>query len=103
MPTSPKENQILKVLKRVLDKHQISPKDYCLNGSAEECACLEKTRWFWNSFNVERGNEFDLERFTNLEDACLHLMGKLADSQEEMDLMVKEFKIELRILQRRNE
>lgn len=98
MPTNPKETQILKVLKRVLDVHKIDPMAYSLDGSAEQRACLEKSRWFWNSFNVEKGVEFELQRFSNLEDACMHLMGKLADSQEEMDTMCKEFFDELKMI-----
>lgn len=95
MPASPMENEMLKMLKRVLDRYEINPDSYCFNDSAEQRVCLEKTRWFWNCFNVEKGIEFQVKSFCNLEDACMYFIERISNSQKEVDILSREFKAEL--------
>lgn len=87
----------LRILKKVLNRAGINPEYYSLKGYSEEAMCLEYRDGCWLVYNGERGNKYDMKKYGNIYDACLNLILRLSDSDEEKERMQNCFNMNLKI------
>ena len=57
---------------------------YQINGFCDDCACIQKTSSGWEVFNGRRGQKEGIAVFTNVVEACLELIRRLAYDEQEV-------------------
>ena len=87
---SEREKDCIKTMIAILNNHGISKTDYSVNGYADDKLCLEKDASRWLIYNVDRGERFDLQRYSSIYLACLSMISKLSESEELEAAMMKE-------------
>ena len=81
----------LKCLRMALKKNTIPSNYYNFMQDADEAICIDKYMDEWSVYDGERGNRYNLKKYSNVFEACMELIMRITeDSGEEKDI-VKSF------------
>lgn len=86
-----KDDINLHVLKKVLIQSDIPAQYYSLNGFCEEAICIELSGEYWSVYHGERGNKYEIERYANLNDACIEMLKRLSPDSKTENLIIKQY------------
>lgn len=73
----------LKELKIIFDSVGIPSVYYSFNGYSEDAICIEHSADMWIVYNGERGNKYNISKYSDIQDACCNLILRLSESEEE--------------------
>ncbi len=90
----------LRTLKWALDYNGIPSIYYNLDGYSEEAVCIEQNDNYWMVYNGERGNKYNVRKYKNVQDACLDLILRISESEEEERKIQYSFKESLKRYER---
>ena len=79
------------VLKEVLDNEGIPRQYYSLEGYSEEAICMEKNNKNYIVYNGERGNKYDVSKYSNISKALLKLISEVTETYAQEEKVVEAF------------
>ncbi|MBQ9270407.1 MAG: hypothetical protein IJ206_13020 [Oscillospiraceae bacterium] len=78
-------------LKETLADAEIRPNSYAILYRADDRLCLLRGASGWEVLTYERGQDMDVGQFDDLDDACLAMIGELAENKAMLDQMISGF------------
>lgn len=82
---------VLQVLIRALEKFHISERSYSLGEYAEETICLVKNDLSWCVYGGEKGLKHDIKIYEDCKNACLDLISRIAESNDDEEKLTDFF------------
>jgi hypothetical protein len=64
---------------------------YSLDGYQEESVCMSKQDGKWIVFEGERASKYNIQEFSNIKDACIECIRRLAYLNEEFECLKNRF------------
>lgn len=87
-----RESAYLIPLRHALQNQGISSDLYSLDGYAEDRICIEKARGYWSIYTGSRGRKLDEKRLASPDAACVALIKKVADSDEQERMTLRNYR-----------
>lgn len=80
---------LLSLLRTVLDSFDIPKVYYSLNGYREDAVCIEydADKHSWIIYNGERGEKYNIEYFSDIEEVCKEMICRLSKTEIDKDKM----------------
>lgn len=72
-----------KQLKLIFDSVGIPPVYYSFNGYSEDAICIERSSGMWIVYNGEKGNKYNINKYSDILDACNNLILRISENEKE--------------------
>ncbi len=86
------ERRIRNLIKIFIEYH-VPKQYYNFGGYKEQSVCFEKEASRWIVYIGERGNKYDVKKYVDLKMACLDMIGRVSDTDEQEAKMKSAFQL----------